>query len=367
MKNIKKLKFNKKSIEKSVKLLLMFIGICLLAISIGGCLNKPQRYIGEIITPGSEASITIIDHGSPDKDNGKDSKDIVGENTGETPGSYIENRIGNIPYYFIAIHNEPNNEPGGKKNIEESFQYLIEMIAKADEYNIKLTLMFSAQWAAYIAENPGRLAMLNEWKENGHEIACHHHGIYHDSWDGYTNYSMQEARQIRLEMGKQNEKYKGTLKDFIFELKKLNPDIESGCFSDEKNKDVIPDEIIYDTCLGFSDCSEWEETPGDTSLKRGINEYILSGTVNGIERKWLAHSRITNEKLLNGAIKTFEKLDSSVVYGAFAQSIKEQMPFFYAYLDYLHSLDPEGLNSKTLISVIEKQLIPDKTIPEESY
>jgi hypothetical protein len=31
----------------------------------------------------------------------------------------------------------------------------------------------------------------------------------------------------------------------------------------------------------------------------------------------------------------------------------------------LHCLDPEGLNSKTLASIIEKKLIPEKTIPEE--
>ena len=77
--------------------------------------------------------------------------------------------------------------------------------------------MFSAQWAAYIADNPGRLAMLNEWKENGHEI-------------------------------------------------------------------------IYDSCLGFPNCSGCEEGLGDTSPEKGINEFILSGTVNGIERKWLTCS-----------------------------------------------------------------------------
>ena len=51
-----------------------------------------------------------------------------------------------------------------EKNIAERFNYLEEMVTKADEYNIKLTLRFSAQWTAYIAGNPGRLAMLDEWK-----------------------------------------------------------------------------------------------------------------------------------------------------------------------------------------------------------
>ena len=90
----------------------------------------------------------------------------------------------------------------------------------------------------------------------------------------------------------------------------------------------------------------------------------MSGIVNGILRKWLTLYQVTNKEFLNQAIKTVEKLDSSVVYGVAIQSVKEQTPFFYAYLDFLHSIDPEGLNSKTLTSIIEKKLIPEKAIIE---
>ena len=294
MKNTGKLKSNKKSIRESIKLPFIFIGICLLVIMFCGCLNKEQRQSEESATPG-EATMTIIEHDISVND-GSDSNyssenNDGGGNTGETPVSFIENRIENVPYYFIAIYNEPNKKAGIEKDIAERFNYLEEMIIKADEYNIKLTLRFSPQWTTYIAGNPGRLAMLDEWSLSGHQI-------------------------------------------------------------------------VYETGFGFPGFTGFEERLLETSPEKGINEFILSGIVNGTLRKWLTLYQVTNKEFLNQAIKTVEKLDSSVVYGVAAQSVKEQTPFFYAYLDYLHSIDQEGLNSKTLTSIIEKKLIPEKTIIE---
>jgi hypothetical protein len=295
MKNTGKLKFNKKPIWESIKLQFISIGIFLLVFMLSGCLSKTQNLAEEFATP-SEAAMTIIEHDISENENSESNNsgenNPGGGNTGETPESFIENRIENVPYYFIAIYNEPNNKAGGEKNIAERFNYLEEMITKADEYNIKLTLRFSAQWIAYIAENPGRLAMLDEWSQSGHQI-------------------------------------------------------------------------VKDTGFGFPGFTESGERLLEPSPEEGINEFILSGIVNGAERKWLTLYKVTNEEYLNQAIKTVEKLDSSVVYGIAAQSVKEQTPFFYAYLDYLHYLDPEGLNSKTLASIIEKKLIPEKIIPEE--
>jgi len=292
MRKTKKLKYNEKKIAKLIKLPLILLGICLLAFPLSGCINKTQRLAEEFTTP-HQATITIIEHGIPgngpsDKSNGSESGPIGG--TGASTENFVENRIDNIPYYFIAICNEPDSKPGDEENIEESYIYLAEMIQKADEYDIKLTLIFSARWNAYIADNPGSQVILNEWQENGHEI-------------------------------------------------------------------------IYDTCPGLSNYIGCEGKPGVSGPQKGINEFISSGTVNGIERKWLSCSQIATKKFLNQAIKTFEKLDSRVVYGVAARTIKEQTPFFYAYIDYLHSLDPEGLNSKTLKSIIEKNLVPEKTIP----
>jgi hypothetical protein len=291
MRSTEKIKFNRKSIGKYLKLPFIFIGIFLLVFMFSGCANKTQKYAEGIITP-SEASMTIIEHnisGNDSNGNNNCSEDSTSGGKGKTPDSFVENRIGNIPYYFVAVYNIQGGNPGGKNNMEESYNYLVEMMQRADDYNIKLTLMFLANWEAYLAENPGRLAMLDEWRENGHEI-------------------------------------------------------------------------VYDTGFGFSSCPDCREGSLDFSPEKGINEFISSGTVNGIERKWLSCSQIATEESLNQSIKTAEKLDSRVVYGVAVQSVKEQTPFFYAYLDYLYSIDPEGLNSKTITCIIEKQLIPEKTI-----
>jgi hypothetical protein len=306
MEKTKKLKFNKKSVEKFIKLPFIFIyialfigGIVFLIFPLSGCMNKTQRYTEGIKTPDS-ATITIIEHdisensgnGSSEGNKGSGGSE-GGPDSGEgaVPRSFVENRIENIPFYCILINNGAGAILLDEKNMEESFNYLTEMVQSADEYNIKLTFIFSAQWTEYIAANSGRLAMLNEWKENGHEAA--------NSADfGFTSF----------------------------------PGINEG--------------------LGNS---------ANGIRERGMNEVILVGRVNGIERKWLSFLPITTEKILNHAIKTFGRLDSRVVYGVSAQSLKEQAPFFYAYIDYLHSLDPEGLNSKTVASIIEKKLIPEET------
>ena len=63
--------------------------------------------------------MTIIEHdisGNENNDSNDGSENSIGGgNTGKTPESFIENRIENIPYYFIAIYNEPDNKAGGRK------------------------------------------------------------------------------------------------------------------------------------------------------------------------------------------------------------------------------------------------------------
>ena len=164
-----------------------------------------------------------------------------------------------IPYYFIAIHNEPFNLNDGSKLIENSYTTLKRMIERADRYSIKLTLMFSAQWADYISKDKNRMELLEKWKKNGHEIAGHHHSIYHTNRDGYTNYPLETAQKERMQKltngkGDKNitEKYFGTLKDYISMLKKINPDIKSGCMNAEEDMKEIPEELIYETSSGYA-------------------------------------------------------------------------------------------------------------------
>ena len=272
----------------------------------------------------------------------------------------------NIPYYFIAIHNEPCHFPGGEKRLAQDYNTLRAMIAKADQYDIKLTLMFTAQWADYISESSQRMAELESWKKQGHEIAAHHHSIYHGNWDGYTDYSKEEAEAQRRKQGFEPEEYLGTLEDYINKLKKLNPDIESGCANEEHDKKEMPEAIIYGTCSGFANCGEVGRRLSDTAPGKGKNEYILTGAVNDILRKWLTHYQITTPERQKSAQTVFCSMDSSYVYGVVTHSasgVQEQE--YYNFLEFLHSEDPEGNKSRTVSEIIEQQLLSEKTISSD--
>ena len=268
-----------------------------------------------------------------------------------------------IPYYFIAIHNEPYHVSGGEKKLAEEYNTLKRMVAKADQYNIKLTLMFTAQWADYISESPKRLADLESWKKQGHEIAGHHHSIYHGNWDGYTDYSKEEAEAQRRKQGKTPEKYLGTLTDYINHLRKINLDIKSGCVNDEHDKRAMPDKIIYDTCSGFANYGEVGIRLGDQDQKKGKNEYILTGTANGILRKWLTHYQITTPERQKTAQTVFDSMNPSYVYGVVTHSASGvQEEEYYNFLEFLHSRDPEGKKSRTVSEIIDQKLLPEETI-----
>lgn len=269
-----------------------------------------------------------------------------------------------IPYYFIAIHNEPHHYPDGENLVERDYLVLKQMIEEADSYNIRLTLMFTAQWADYISQSPERLTDLESWQEQGHEIAAHHHSIYHGNWDGYTDYSDEEAIQQRVQQGRQPEPYLGTLEDYITKLKQLNPEIKSGCLNDEHDKRALPDEIIYDTCSGFANFGEPGSRLADTVAEKGNNEYVTVGTYKDIQRKWLAHYQITTPARQTAAQSVFNSMDSGA-YGAVTHSIQEQAEPYYSFLEFLHSKDPTGELSRTVTEIIEQGLLPERQIPDE--
>jgi len=268
-----------------------------------------------------------------------------------------------IPYYFIAIHNEPaHGIPNGRQIIEQNYVILKQMIARANQYNIRITLMFTAQWVDYITESPERMAELEQWKKQGHEIAAHHHSIYHGNWDGYTDYTKEEAIAQRISQNHKPEEYLGTLEYFIEKLKKINPNIKSGCVNDERDKRAMPDEIIYDTCSGFANYGEPGTREGDaTNPEKGKNEYVTIGIYNGIERKWLTHYQVTKDDRQKAAQQVFDLMDSGV-YGAVTHSIQNQAIPYYDFLEFLHSKDPEGKKSRTVSEIIDQKLLPEETI-----
>lgn len=236
-----------------------------------------------------------------------------------------------IPWYFIAIHNEPYNHEWNQFFIEESYEILKEMIDKADVYQIKLTIMLAPSWADYILSDKKRIMELERWKKSGHEIAGHHHDVWHGNWDGYSTLSRQEAEASRERVGGHNfescygsETYYGTLTDFTAKLRLLNPAIKAGCMNDRPNKNALPDAIIYNTCSGFANYGEPGRAESDTNPEKGKNEYISVGTYNDIERKWLTHHFMEEAR---GAINIFSSMRSGV-YGTANHSSPRELQTF---------------------------------------
>jgi len=258
------------------------------------------------------------------------------------------------PYYFVAIHCEPSAED----EIASNFGVLREMVAYADAYHIKLTIMLTPQWADYIAADPARLAEVQSWMENGHEIAAHHHSIYHGSWDGYTNFPPDV---VRAQVSNPRP-YLGTLDDYIAALQQLNPNVQAGCVNDERDKRVMPDAIIYDTCSGFSNAGEPGERNGDNVPEKGVNHFMTVGTVNGIQRKWLTHYQVYHRPL--AAFQTMMAMEGGV-YGVVTHAAAGQDAPLYTFLDAVHEVDPEGAFSRTVSEIVEEALLPEVELPDD--
>ena len=274
--------------------------------------------------------------------------------------------LSHIPYYYIAIHNEPSHRQNGRQLVARDYAVLQQMVKRADSYDIKLTLMFSAQWSDYIMESAARQAEVAAWKANGHEISSHHHSIYHGNWDGYTAYTSQEAEAQRNKQNIKPEQYLGTLDDFMTRVRKLDPNLMSGCSNDEHDKRVLPDGVVYDTCSGFANYGPVGQRATDTSAVKGKNEYASVGTYKNIERTWLTHFQITTDSRQKEAQKVFATMSGATVYGSVTHSVTSQAEHFYTFLAFLHAQDPTAANSRTVSEIVEQGILTEKTISSEA-
>ena len=270
------------------------------------------------------------------------------------------------PLYFIAIHNEPwHFSSDGKAGIASEFEVLREMVAKADDVNVKLTLMFTAQWADYIVESAPRHDEVRAWKAKGHEIAAHHHSVYHGNWDGYTDYTEAEAIAHRLKSTSTPESYIGTLDAYSARIALLDPDVVSGCMNDEPDMRELPKSILFDTCLGYANRGDdWFAEEDGANPEKGINEFVTIGQWAGVQRAWLAYYQITKPEKTTKAKATFDSMQEGV-YGVVLHSSSFEAPELYSYLAFLQERDPGGTRSRTVREVIENAGLPTRTVPAE--
>ena len=141
---------------------------------------------------------------------------------------------------LISIHMEAGSNPSTTDYPALHWRDLVNLIALADEYNVKLSLVFNPQWATYILDDEEKLTLLRSWEANGHEIGLHHHGPHHGGWNGYTD---QEEYKDDL-------KYVGTIEDMMNLVNQLplsGQVLVAGIGAEEDVDYDWPEGIIYET------------------------------------------------------------------------------------------------------------------------
>lgn len=157
-----------------------------------------------------------------------------------TPPEEFEAGEYTINTAFISIHMEPGSTPKTTEYPELHWPDLVSLIALADEYNVKLSLVFNPQWATYILDDEEKLTLLRSWESTGHEIGLHHHGPHHGGWNGYTD----------QEEYKDDFKYIGSVADMMELVNQLpaSGQISVAGIGAEEDVDYDwPDGVIYET------------------------------------------------------------------------------------------------------------------------
>ncbi|MBR56818.1 MAG: hypothetical protein CMH54_02040 [Myxococcales bacterium] len=259
--------------------------------------------------------------------------------------------------YFIAVHCDPN------VTFPEEFLHLDTMVLAANEQNVKLTLMFTPQWVEYILGAPSRKDRFDFWVASGHEIAMHHHSVYHPgTWDQYSDFEYDEYAPIMGFAKADNAEKLGDLDDLMASLDTLHPGIKAGCANDEADKSVMPDAVVKDTCSGFSNSYAYPvgtRAEGADPLK-SVNDFALVGTTaNGIERRWLSHGMIS-APFIDATELAFNEMNGGA-HGVVIHTNDHDVSSLNSWLIILANYD-QGAGSDTVSGILDGGTLPEETI-----
>jgi len=154
---------------------------------------------------------------------------------------------------FLAVHHEPGSDPRSAAYVDRYWPALTALVAAAEEHGHRLTLLMNPQWAAYIAADGGRLALVRGWEARGHELGLHAHGPSMNAWNGYTN---QVA--FRSDPG-----YLGTTADMMVVMSLVTADgrIRTAAVTDGDSDVDYPEGILYDVDGGAAGVGDLVSTP----------------------------------------------------------------------------------------------------------
>jgi len=258
---------------------------------------------------------------------------------------------------FFEVHLEPGNAN------DEVFDALRGLVNLADSYNVKLTILFTPQWAEMVLNDKNKLNLLKQWKQNGHEIGGHHHGPSVCPWDGYTNLQYNSIefknRQNRVpcpEFVRKQERYLGDMQDYMELLNKLGR-IKTITMSDE---DIDwPEGALY--------------SGGGRTFERAISspeKVVFNGhTVYKLSSAPLKSSRTAfGERISIEEIKREYLSNREGVFGLNAHAVdyKNNPELYKQWFEFLKKQDPTMRHSKT-ISEIMKNVVKKTETPTSDF
>lgn len=268
----------------------------------------------------------------------------------------------NAPFtHFMAVHCDPG--PGATP--QEQFTTLEAMVEYADVRSLKLTIMLTAQWAAYIAADDDRRRRVLGWGAAGHELAGHHHSVYHPgTWDGYSDFEEAERLEILGPRGARTP-YVGTLADWTDVVQGLVPAVRAGCGNGERDKRVIPPALVYDTCPGFYTT---DRQPLGTRLDgadpyAGQSDFVLVGTTDGIERRFLNHA-IIGGPFMEDAMAAYDTVDSGA-YGVVVHTKEADLASIQRWMD--HVVEANKGTSATVSEIVMSGRLPERVLADDVF
>ncbi|HDZ77202.1 MAG TPA: hypothetical protein ENH41_03870 [Candidatus Omnitrophica bacterium] len=246
---------------------------------------------------------------------------------------------------FFEVHMEPSNAN------DDTFDALTEFVNLADRYNVKLTLLFTPQWAEMILKDSKKLGLLDQWKQDGHGIGGHHHGPSTCPWDGYTNLdpNSQEFknRQNKVPCPKPvraKEKYLGNMDDYMELLSNLGQ-IKTVTMSDA---DVDwPNGAVYS---GGGRRLERAISQPELKIFNGQKVYQITIAALLARRSVVTGLLITVDDLKNEYLSEKEGVFGV---GAHAMDYKEAPNLYKQWFELLNEQDPKMSHAMTISQIIE--------------
>lgn len=250
-------------------------------------------------------------------------------------------------HYFTVVLNGAYNFQGGAAGMEESYTVLQSMVKQADEKGVKLTLLFSAQYAEFVATSTARAAELAGWRRSGHEIGAYHQGPETTAWDAYTDLKGEALAAARKGAGKAA----GGHEEFFAAVRRLEPEPKTGCMVGSSDGKFLAAAPPYEVCLRA-------DPAGARGAAAGVNEALVVPPAGG-PRRYLSVFRPADKAGIEAAQRSYGGLEAGV-YGAAFRSTPAEFGAFFAWLKFLAGRDPQGLRSRSVSILVAGGLLEEK-------